>query len=127
MSSSNTPKENNANALHLSVGDTIICCVHDRGQVEATITSISESGTHDEDWTIDTNLGMMVDDQFTWLTSINTDNIPQGGIRTSLSEVNPQVGSADVDNPRMRALAKIMSGVMPPNHVLDRLHAPPTR
>jgi hypothetical protein len=127
MSSSNTPKENNANALHLSVGDTIICCVHDRGQVEATITSISESGTHDEDWTIDTNLGMMVDDQFTLLTSINTDNIPQGGIRTSLSEVNPQIGSADVDNPRMRALAKIMSGVMPPNHVLDRLHAPPTR
>ena len=83
--------------------------MYDRGWVEATITSISESSTHTEAWTIDTDRGMMMNDEFTLLTSNNTDNIPEGGIKTLLSLVNPQVGSAVVNNPRMRDLARIMN------------------
>ena len=101
--------------------------MHDKGWVEATITSTSESCTHTEAWTIDTDRGMMMYDEFTLLTSNNTDNIPEGGIKTSLSLANPHVGSAVVNNPRMRDLARIMNGEMPHEAVLGQYNANPTR
>jgi hypothetical protein len=128
MSLSTTSSNNANDAPHnLFVGDKILCCVYDRGWVEATITSISESSTHTEAWTIDTDRGMMMNDEFTLLTSNNTDNIPEGGIKTLLSLVNPQVGSAVVNNPRMRDLARIMNGEMPHEAVLGQYNANPTR